>query len=291
MSLAVWAYTREKVLKEVFRYKQLIVKKQNNLETVLEHMPDGIVVLNSLNQAKLMNDSLKRILNIHSRDQFYEAFKRLTYSEGRRLYPHYSRTFIVKDVKDFTTNERLDSVTFGVTEIDSRFYEWKGSISPWNNSKSLILLARDITALIELEKSNAIQVYQRAILRALSHELRTPLSIIISTSENIRSQSNLTDVLILDKLSMINTNSKLLLNIINNLLDFVQITNNKFQLYNSYINFRNLIQDTINLFACQATHKNILLSSSFDANLPLEIFNDSNRIQQILINLLSNSLK
>jgi signal transduction histidine kinase len=182
-------------------------------------------------------------------------------------------------------------VTFGVTEIDSRFYEWKGSISHWNNYKSIILLARDITALIELEKSIAIQVYQRAILRALSHELRTPLSIIISTTENMRDQCNLCDIKILDLLSMIITNSKLLLNIINNLLDFVQITNNKFKLNKSYFNFKSLIQDTINLFSSQANHKNILLTSSQDSNIPTEIFNDSNRIQQVLINLLSNSLK
>ena len=102
---------------------------------------------------------------------------------------------------------------------------------------------------------------------------------------------SLSEIRALDLLNMIITNSKLLLNIVNNLLDFVQITNNKFQLNNSYFNLKSLIQDAVNLFVCQANHKKILITALLDSNLPNEIFNDPNRIQQILINLLSNSLK
>lgn len=292
LSLVVLAIVREKVLKVVFYYKQQIKKKQQNLETVLEYIPDGLMVLSMDMKVKLFNSSLKTLLHITNEYELNEVFELIRYSSFRRVYGPEDQTSLKSDVADYLSKSHTHlsgPVTFGVTEINDKYYEWRGNISIWNKKNSLILLARDITSLIHLEKSQAMQTCQTIMLRSFSHELRTPISAIISTNESLMMHTESKNTS--EKLEIIASNSYLMLNIINNLLDYVQLHSGKFQLHRSHFNFRSAVEDIMKLFRIQTSHKNISMRCNIDPFIPLQVLNDSDRFRQVLINILINAIK
>jgi signal transduction histidine kinase len=289
--LTLFSYVRDRTLKVVFKYKQSIIKRQVNLNTIVEAMPDGLVVLNSQMKVRLLNNSLRRIFKIEVDSDFIQKFDCLTYMQGRRVYGEGKEFFIHHDVEDYLASGNIHTTTFGITQIDDKYYEWKGNLCKWNNKDSLILVVRDCTTLIELEKSQARQLYQTAVLRAISHELRTPTSAIISANEKLTHDLSRDDKYPEEALTVINVSGQLLLNLINNLLDFVQIDSGTFKIYTSYFSLKDVFEQTINLFALQAKYKKIALRSYIDPKIPITIQNDAERLKQVLINLLTNSMK
>jgi signal transduction histidine kinase len=289
--LTVISYVRDRVLGIIFRYRRTIIRDQNNLKTIIDFMPDGLVVLNDMFDVKLSNISFSAILDINLSGSFLTYFRQLKYTENKRLYEIGSNEFIYSDVENYLISGRKDPVSFGITQIDDKYYEWKGNLCKWNNKDSLILVVRDCTTLIELEKSQARQLYQTAVLRAISHELRTPTSAIISANEKLTHDLSRDDKYPEEALTVINVSGQLLLNLINNLLDFVQIDSGTFKIYTSYFSLKDVFEQTINLFALQAKYKKIALRSYIDPKIPITIQNDAERLKQVLINLLTNSMK
>ncbi|KAL4436253.1 hypothetical protein ABPG74_015844 [Tetrahymena malaccensis] len=85
--------------------------------------------------------------------------------------------------------------------------------------------------------------------------------------------------------------SKLLLNLINDILDFVQIDSGKFKFTFIQFSLDKLLHECIVLINLQAKSKNIELCVDFDQSIPQKIESDPNRIRQVLLNFLSNALK
>ena len=65
----------------------------------------------------------------------------------------------------------------------------------------------------------------------------------------------------------------------------------KFRLVPQLIDFRKMIDELIEVFKITAKGRDIVMSAEISENVPRELFIDSNRIQQVLINLISNAMK
>lgn len=89
----------------------------------------------------------------------------------------------------------------------------------------------------------------------------------------------------------INNNANGLLNIINDILDFVKIETGKLELENEPFNLNNCIQESLNLVSLEAEKKGLLLITNLADDLPIQIKGDRQKLKQILINLLNNSIK
>jgi len=99
--LTVLSYIRDRVLGIIFRYRRTIIKNQNNLKTIVNCMPDGLVVLNDKFEVKLSNLSLNTILDLNSTDNFITHFKKLQYTENKRLYAEGNHEFLYIDVENY----------------------------------------------------------------------------------------------------------------------------------------------------------------------------------------------
>lgn len=291
LTLMAWAYIRESVLFAVFSYRNKIRKNQRNLEIIVNSMPDGLIVLSMDMKVKLCNESLRNILKLDTEHNFLSTFEKLSYSENRRTYTVGTESSIYADVKCHIASSSKIPVSFGVTRIDDKFYEWRGNFAENNKKMSFILLARDCTALINLEKSQSIQICQTAMLRSFSHEIRTPVSAIIATNEQLEKECRNASVTVIEKFQIIDINSNLLLNLINNLLDSIKLSAGTFALNRTSFNLCKAVNSVLNLFLIQSNKKKIYLSYNIDPKLPSEIFTDFPRFRQILINLVSNALK
>ncbi len=136
-----------------------------------------------------------------------------------------------------------------------------------------------------LEASNV----KARFLANMSHEIRTPMNGILGMTE-LALDTKLDDTQ-RQYLLTVQSSGRLLLNIINDVLDFSKIESGKFSLVNNPVNTRNLISHVLRLIEPQASQKDIFLVEEIDRSLAESHRTDGNRLQQVLINLLQNSVK
>ncbi len=127
-------------------------------------------------------------------------------------------------------------------------------------------------------------------LANVSHELRTPLTSIIGFAELLRESASTEGGRTLRYAENIMSSGRMLLGIINDLLDLAKIEAGKLELHLATIDLAELGNNLIDFMRPLADKKNLKLGGRFDADLPT-ITSDAGRLQQILYNLLSNAVK
>ena len=131
--------------------------------------------------------------------------------------------------------------------------------------------------------------YRNSIMATVSHELRTPLNCIISMLDMLR--MNIDEELSNKFLLPATNSSKLLLCMINDIIDFGQICAKMHQHYYDTFSLKEALQETLALFEIPAKSRNIGLKLDWDPKIPSIIYSDPSRICQIVTNLLGNAIK
>lgn len=130
---------------------------------------------------------------------------------------------------------------------------------------------------------------KEAFLANMSHELRTPVNGIIGLT-NLLYKTPINDQQ-KNLLSMLETSSKSLLGVINDVLDLSKIEAGKFSIIPTPNNVRSIINSVHGLLKYQADEKNLEFLLEIDNDVPETLLLDSLRLNQILMNLLSNAIK
>lgn len=122
----------------------------------------------------------------------------------------------------------------------------------------------------------------------MSHEIRTPLNGIIGIHTLLKSTP--LDNQQQDLLQTLETSSKLLLSLLNNVLDFTKIEERKLNIEKITFSINDVVQDIIEMFKIQCDEKNIQLHCSVEKNLS-QIKGDVVVLRQVMTNLMGNALK
>ncbi len=124
----------------------------------------------------------------------------------------------------------------------------------------------------------------------LSHEFKTPITLILSSIESLTEEKKIKDSKILNELALIFNNSKRLLRLINQLLDFRKLEDRKFIFRASETNLFSFINNIYKDFEREAQKRNIDFKINSN-NVDLKIFLDRNLMDKVFFNLLSNAFK
>ena len=123
----------------------------------------------------------------------------------------------------------------------------------------------------------------------ISHELRTPLTLITGPVETVLREEQLSQVA-RTQLEIVKSNAQRMLRLINQILDFRKIQNNKMQLRVQYADVSALAKATFGNFVREAADKHIDFQFENHMNNPMG-WVDSEKVDTIIYNLLSNAFK
>jgi signal transduction histidine kinase/CheY-like chemotaxis protein/HPt (histidine-containing phosphotransfer) domain-containing protein len=123
----------------------------------------------------------------------------------------------------------------------------------------------------------------------MSHEIRTPVTAISGFTEQLLHE--LLDENTTRTLKIIKSSSDHLANIINDILDFSKLQNGRLALEKIHFKIVQILEDVYALFERQAIRNNTRLSFSISQDTPPVLLGDPYRLKQIMINLVSNSVK
>ena len=138
-----------------------------------------------------------------------------------------------------------------------------------------------------LDKAEASDRLKSAFLANMSHEIRTPLNAIVGFSSLLTSTENAAEKELYN--SLIGHNNKLLLNLINDVIDLSKIESGYLELRPDWVNLTELLDESVAEYAHQVPSGVELLTNYPAHDSLVEL--DKLRIKQILSNFLSNALK
>jgi PAS domain S-box-containing protein len=148
------------------------------------------------------------------------------------------------------------------------------------------LLASERAARAEAERSNRLK---DEFLATISHELRNPLNAILGWSTLLGRTENL-PAPVLRAIQAIERNSRLQAQMIADLLDYAGITFGKMRLAATTIDPYAIVRSALEVASASAHTRHIDIKTSFDdAEIAIEA--DPARMQQIVLNLLTNAIK
>ena len=239
-------------------------------------------------------ENLERVFGISMRaclENPAALFKHCVFKSGSRLREDFEtasiRTARSEDcriINPATGEKRW--VKFSLTpkeDADGRAY-YVISLSDITEEKAVRRLLRDSLAAAE-QASRA----KSSFLSAMSHGIRTPMNAVIGMAAIAERHAG-DPARVRNCLDKISVASRLLLGIINEVLDMSKIESGKLLLSNAPFNLNDLIRDTLDLIRPMLDSKQHEFELRMDVVHP-ELTGDTQRIQQILLNLLTNAVK
>lgn len=214
-------------------------------------------------------------------------------ADGRSIYsPQVSELFL-KNIHECLEDNQLREIEYPL-DVDGRRYYFQARIVPFEDTKVLALIhdisdrVRRSNELIEAKrKAEEADSMKTLFLANMSHEIRTPLNAIVGFSEIVSLTEDENEKK--EYLEIIQKNSGLLLQLINDILDLSRIESGRSEMHFGPVSLSALLTEVAKVHRLKIPH-----AIQLEVILPKEdiiINTDRNRLTQVLSNFMSNAIK
>jgi PAS domain S-box-containing protein len=286
----LWKYTDITARKS---QEKILRQQEEKYRNIIANMKMGLLEVDTENNIKYANQQFVEMSGYIMGELIGKKVGDLNISEQ----------FV--NILSVTENQGLDPVPeiyqMKVTTRKGDICWWLVTRGPNYNDKGRligsVLISVDITQQKILETELEVARMQaeesanakEAFLANMSHEIRTPLNVIIGMIRDIsrESLSPAQDIYIKNAA----TSSQHLLSIVNNILDITKIESGQIDIDIRPFSLAEVIKDTALIMEPLANEKMLRINTSISEKVSKVYSGDSNRIRQVLLNILNNSVK
>lgn len=248
--------------------------QQERLETLIENMGSGLILIDERGYITLVNRSCKEMLQFQLSDWlnklYYEAI-------------HYDEVVsIIEEI--FMTEQNTRKQLVLSIGIERRHFDVYSApiLSTGQLLKGIVLVFHDITELKKLEQM------RKDFVANVSHELKTPITSIKGFAETLLDGAMEQKELREQFLTIILEESERMQSLILELLDLSKIEQEYFQLNWEKVSLEELLLDVLLILKQKASEKNIELTQIVSGQTI--IFADPFRVKQIMLNIIANAI-
>lgn len=293
---------------------------------LLKIIPESIIVVNKLNiddnsvkfcelysENEQIKNIIKNILNVNNKSFMLKLDYDLSelYLQGELIAHRFDvNQLLTKHLSEYKAKEILKLTNIAKIFNIGLFIDEKLTygVQIYSNTKQSgtskkfieIFIQQANTALQEVENANRLKKakedaenanrFKSEFLANISHEIRTPMNAILGFSEILKERlANKDDFK--DYFEGIQTSSKNLLTLINDILDLSRIEAGRIKLNPTSVSLKNMLTDIKQVFTSEANHKNLEFQIITPENFPIFIKIDEARLRQILLNIIGNAIK
>ena len=289
-----------------------IIKKEQEIELQREIIEGLGKEYFSVLAVELDKDRVFSYRESEENGKIISDFCRKCDNRWSKIIPSYAKT-MVSDNTNGEFEKQLDLKALRSQEEDySMTYEFKSEtginyhqvrvayVKKKDGTRMAVVGTRNIDSLIKKERmqeeklKKAYAAAENAnkakteFLNNMSHDIRTPMNVILGYNQLMKSL--LTEPKQLDYQKKMEQSGKLLLSIINNVLDMARIESGKMKVDENYEIVGEVVDEILSTFSSEAEEKGIHLSGSMQVT-HRNILCDSTKIREIYVNLVSNAIK
>ena len=289
-----------------------IIKKEQEIELQKDIIEGLGKVYFSVLAVELDKDRVLSYRESGENGKIISDFCRKCGNRWSKIIPSYAK-MMVSDSTNGEFEKQLGLEALRLQEEDySLTYEFKSEtgiqyyqvrvayVKKKDGTRMAVVGTRNIDSLIKKERmqeemlKKAYAAAENAnkakteFLNNMSHDIRTPMNVILGYNQLMKAQ--LTEPKQLDYQKKIEQSGKLLLAIINNVLDMAQIESGKMKVDENYEIVGEVVDEIISTFASEAEERGIHLSGSMQVT-HRNILCDGTKIREIYVNLVSNAIK
>ena len=272
-------------------------RSSRELRAILDTATDGVVLIDAAGTVLSMNHPAEALFGFHAGEVKGESFTLLLAPESHRAAVDYLDGLAANGVASVLNDGRevIGRVREGgliplfmtvgrVGDDPTKFCAVLRDITQWKRAEEELIEAKRLAERANLAKSD--------FLAKISHEIRTPLNAIIGFSEVMMEErfGQVENQRYRDYLRDIHASGEHLVSLINDLLDLSKIEAGKLDLAFTSVSLNEVVQQCMGIMQPQANRERIIIRSSLATDLP-PVVADTRSIRQIVLNLVSNSIK
>lgn len=255
--------------------KSIADVEMNKLQVAVNYMTEGMVIINNLGDMERANPAAKKLLGLRSTDSDEQLLKVID-SIGFRDLIAQSSCGTQNHWGEFKVKSSADKI------LQMRWTEMSDEAG---DICGTLIMIRDVTDELAGEKAKT------EFIAAITHELRTPLTIIQNSVSNmIAGVTGKIAKKTRNYLTTMEQDCKRFGILISDLLDMSKLEAGNMPLNRTVVDVKTMIENAVSGFSNLALADNIALTSSVSDHI-MPSYADSQRIEQVLSNLISNAIK
>lgn len=249
--------------------------QKDRLSTLIENMGSALLLIDDKGYINMVNRAYLNLFKENEEDYLSELYYKVIHREEVNA--------LIEEI--FMVEQKIKKQIVLTIGLERKNFEVYGApiIGPKGEWKGIILVFHDITELKKLE------TVRKQFVANVSHELNTPVTSIKGFTETLIDGAKEDKDTLNHFLSIILKESNRLQALIKELLELSKVEQQGFQLDLQKVDIVPVLRDTYEILEKKAAKKNIQFVLN-DLNQPIVCETDPFRIQQVIINLVSNAI-